>query len=175
MSAAQLFTLIPQFSESEDETMKSSDGNLLFNDGEAFYKLDEEERAQLLNSQKPKQKQANTKNIVSSNERGTTKQRAEHAARILYKDVKDVLATSITIGLSLALGISTNNLVGSILDKAVPGKPGNVGHQALRVILLTIIMVVITLVIAQVLKPRAALAAGPFALLQEAEKQVRSI
>jgi len=88
-------------------------------------------------------------------------------------DVRDVLATSVSVGLSVALGLSTNRLIGSILDRYLPGNPKNVQHQILRVMALAVIIVLITFLMARVLRPRVSTTEGsPASLLLTAEQQL---
>lgn len=87
-------------------------------------------------------------------------------------DIRDVLATNVAIGLSIALGFSMNSLIGAIADRYIPGNPHNIQHQVARVIALAVITVVVTIFIARVVRPQANIATGPSGLLLQAEQQV---
>lgn len=89
-------------------------------------------------------------------------------------DVRDVLATSVSVGLSVALGLSMNTLIGSVLDRVLPGNPKNIQHQAFRVMALAVIIVIVTFLIARFVRPRVDVSAGPGALIQKEERQLQN-
>jgi len=87
-------------------------------------------------------------------------------------DVKDVLATSLTVGLSVALGMSMNRFIGALLDRYLPGDPSNMQHQAIRVVALAIIVVLMTFLVARVIRPKVSITGGAGGLIQQTQQQL---